>query len=278
MSGSSKQQPLSDCHLDLFPAASWYEPVSGGEVSSPVNCLEFEKGGGGCSGPLCGEGRSGLRGGGFPWMKVARVFRLWKKCLEKLGSVLDRSLGLAHPESYTGEPISATPVNIPVSSPMIPLLTEADLEPPTRVAREMGLLEDDDEEDQKVAWLNEVKGDLSITVAWPGTMATRRRSRARGRRSGDNLVGNEKKDERLKKESRERLLNYLKEGKRFNLSKDAPQNEIDEVLTHLVARAYYKDWLTEGVEAPSLPSVQIPPVSAWEAQEGSSLDDLSELI
>ena len=28
----------------------------------------------------------------------------------------------------------------------------------------------------------------------------------KGRRSGDNLVGNEKKDERLKKESREKLL------------------------------------------------------------------------
>ncbi|XP_062171926.1 putative E3 ubiquitin-protein ligase LIN isoform X2 [Alnus glutinosa] len=51
----------------------------------------------------------------------------------------------------------------------------------------------------------------------------------RGRRSGENLVGTEKKDERLKKENRERLLNYLKEGKRFNLSKDVPQNEIEEV-------------------------------------------------
>lgn len=51
----------------------------------------------------------------------------------------------------------------------------------------------------------------------------------RGSRPGDNLVGTEKKDERLKKESRERLLSYLKEGKRFNLSKDVPRNEIDEV-------------------------------------------------
>lgn len=54
----------------------------------------------------------------------------------------------------------------------------------------------------------------------------------RGKRSVENLVGTEKSDERLKKESRERLRNYLKEGKRYNpnKSKDMPGNEIDEVL------------------------------------------------
>jgi hypothetical protein len=37
-----------------------------------------------------------------------------------------------------------------------------------KVARAEGLLEDDEEEeDRKVAWLNEVKEDLSFTIALP---------------------------------------------------------------------------------------------------------------
>jgi hypothetical protein len=46
---------------------------------------------------------------------------------------------------------------------------EEDFRWENRVAREKGLLEDDEEENRKVAWLNEVKEDLSITVVWHGT-------------------------------------------------------------------------------------------------------------
>ncbi|XP_054820680.1 putative E3 ubiquitin-protein ligase LIN [Prosopis cineraria] len=40
---------------------------------------------------------------------------------------------------------------------------------------------------------------------------------------------------------------------------------------------YYKDWLTEGAEAPSVPSVTIPSISALESRLGSSLGHSSEL-
>lgn len=46
---------------------------------------------------------------------------------------------------------------------------EEDFRWENRVAREKGLVEDDEEEDRKVAWLNELKEDLSTMVAWHGT-------------------------------------------------------------------------------------------------------------
>ncbi|KAL2329448.1 hypothetical protein Fmac_017029 [Flemingia macrophylla] len=47
-------------------------------------------------------------------------------------------------------------------------------------------------------------------------------------------------------------------------------NEHLDSGTHMFA-VYYKDWLTEGVESPSIPSIGIPSVSVAGSQEGSSL-------
>ncbi|KAL5766788.1 hypothetical protein ACOSP7_017405 [Xanthoceras sorbifolium] len=53
-------------------------------------------------------------------------------------------------------------------------------------------------------------------------------------------------------------------------------NEILDSGTFQFA-AYYKDWLTEGVEAPSVPSIQIPSVSISLLQKKGSLGHSSEL-
>ncbi|KAK7304282.1 hypothetical protein VNO77_45150 [Canavalia gladiata] len=47
-------------------------------------------------------------------------------------------------------------------------------------------------------------------------------------------------------------------------------NEHLDSGTHIFA-VYYKDWLTEGVESPAIPSIGIPSVSVTGSQEGSSL-------
>ncbi|RDX66101.1 putative E3 ubiquitin-protein ligase LIN, partial [Mucuna pruriens] len=52
-------------------------------------------------------------------------------------------------------------------------------------------------------------------------------------------------------------------------------NEHLDSGTHIFA-VYYKDWLTEGVESPPIPSIGIPSVSATGSQEGSSLGHSSE--
>ncbi|XP_044507006.1 putative E3 ubiquitin-protein ligase LIN isoform X2 [Mangifera indica] len=41
--------------------------------------------------------------------------------------------------------------------------------------------------------------------------------------------------------------------------------------------AYYKDWLTEGVEGPSIPSIQIPSMPVWGLQQGGSFGHSSEV-
>ncbi|KAK2641376.1 hypothetical protein Ddye_023139 [Dipteronia dyeriana] len=53
-------------------------------------------------------------------------------------------------------------------------------------------------------------------------------------------------------------------------------NEIVESGTYQFA-VYYKDWLTEGVEAPSIPSIQIPPVSVCILLKKGSHGHSSEL-
>ncbi|KAM4084493.1 hypothetical protein ACB094_08G136400 [Castanea mollissima] len=53
-------------------------------------------------------------------------------------------------------------------------------------------------------------------------------------------------------------------------------NEILDSGTYQFA-VYYKDWLTEGVEAPSVPSIDIPSASLWGARQGSSFSHSSEL-
>lgn len=53
-------------------------------------------------------------------------------------------------------------------------------------------------------------------------------------------------------------------------------NEILDTSTYQFA-VYYKDWLTEGVEAPPSPLIDIPSVSVWGAHLGSSLDNSLEL-
>ena len=53
-------------------------------------------------------------------------------------------------------------------------------------------------------------------------------------------------------------------------------NEILDSGTYQFA-VYYKDWLTEGVEAPSVPSIDIPSVTLWGARQGSSFSHSSEL-
>ena len=53
-------------------------------------------------------------------------------------------------------------------------------------------------------------------------------------------------------------------------------NENLDSGTHQFA-VYYKDWLTEGVEAPSIPSIHIPSVSLQGSRQGTSLGHSSEL-
>lgn len=53
-------------------------------------------------------------------------------------------------------------------------------------------------------------------------------------------------------------------------------NEILDSGTYQFA-VYYKDWLTEGFEAPSVPSIDIPSTSLWGARQGSSCSHSAEL-
>ncbi|RVX12955.1 putative E3 ubiquitin-protein ligase LIN-1 [Vitis vinifera] len=53
-------------------------------------------------------------------------------------------------------------------------------------------------------------------------------------------------------------------------------NEILDLGTHQFA-IYYKDWLTEGVEAPSVPSIHVPSVSVRGVDQGSSQSHYQEL-
>lgn len=53
-------------------------------------------------------------------------------------------------------------------------------------------------------------------------------------------------------------------------------NEILDSGTYQFA-VYYKDWLTEGFEAPSVPSIDIPSTSLWGAWQGSSFSHSAEL-
>ncbi|KAI4334674.1 hypothetical protein L6164_013391 [Bauhinia variegata] len=53
-------------------------------------------------------------------------------------------------------------------------------------------------------------------------------------------------------------------------------NENLDSGTYLLA-VYYKDWLTEGVEAPSIPFISIPSIPALESQPGSSHGHSSDL-
>ncbi|XP_043811300.1 putative E3 ubiquitin-protein ligase LIN-1 isoform X4 [Manihot esculenta] len=55
---------------------------------------------------------------------------------------------------------------------------------------------------------------------------------------------------------------------------DKVYNEILDSSTYQFA-VYYKDWLTEGVEAPSLPSIHIPSMSVQEDQQTDSQDHSS---
>ncbi|KAJ1383230.1 Zinc finger, RING/FYVE/PHD-type [Sesbania bispinosa] len=52
-------------------------------------------------------------------------------------------------------------------------------------------------------------------------------------------------------------------------------NEHLDSGTHIFA-VYYKDWLTEGVESPTIPSIGIPSISVTGSQQGSSLGHSSE--
>ncbi|KAJ7957435.1 RING-type E3 ubiquitin transferase [Quillaja saponaria] len=54
-------------------------------------------------------------------------------------------------------------------------------------------------------------------------------------------------------------------------------NEILDSGTYQFAM-YYKDWLTEGLEVPSIPSIEIPSLSVGEIQSGSSLGHSSDLV
>ncbi|CAK9180682.1 unnamed protein product [Ilex paraguariensis] len=53
-------------------------------------------------------------------------------------------------------------------------------------------------------------------------------------------------------------------------------NEILDTSTYQFS-VYYKDWLTEGIEAPSLPSIQIPSISFQGSQQGGLHDHASEM-
>ncbi|KAL5539881.1 hypothetical protein UlMin_043580 [Ulmus minor] len=57
---------------------------------------------------------------------------------------------------------------------------------------------------------------------------------------------------------------------------DKVYNEILDTGTYQFS-VYYKDWLTEGVEPPSVPSISIPSVSVREVHRGNSLVHSSEL-
>ncbi|KAF2286225.1 hypothetical protein GH714_011906 [Hevea brasiliensis] len=69
------------------------------------------------------------------------------------------------------------------------------------------------------------------------------------------------------------LLNTPSKMRKLKLL-DKVYNEILDSSTYQLA-VYYKDWLTEGVEAPSLPSIHIPTLSVQEVQQADSQDHSS---
>ncbi|KAJ9183105.1 hypothetical protein P3X46_007012 [Hevea brasiliensis] len=71
------------------------------------------------------------------------------------------------------------------------------------------------------------------------------------------------------------LLNTPSKMRKLKLL-DKVYNEILDSSTYQLA-VYYKDWLTEGVEAPSLPSIHIPTLSVQEVQQADSQDHSSGL-
>lgn len=71
------------------------------------------------------------------------------------------------------------------------------------------------------------------------------------------------------------LADTLKRTRKLKLLEKV-YNEILDSGTYQFA-VYYKDWLTEGFEAPSVPSIDIPSTSLWGARQGSSFSHSSEL-
>ncbi|KAK8466108.1 hypothetical protein PHAVU_008G002200 [Phaseolus vulgaris] len=65
------------------------------------------------------------------------------------------------------------------------------------------------------------------------------------------------------------LVDTPNKTRRLKLLQEVYNEHLDSV-THIFA-VYYKDWLTEGVESPTIPSIGIPSVSVTGSQEGSSL-------
>ncbi|KAL9297555.1 hypothetical protein ACSQ67_023451 [Phaseolus vulgaris] len=65
------------------------------------------------------------------------------------------------------------------------------------------------------------------------------------------------------------LVDTPNKTRRLKLLQEVYNEHLDSG-THIFA-VYYKDWLTEGVESPTIPSIGIPSVSVTGSQEGSSL-------
>lgn len=64
------------------------------------------------------------------------------------------------------------------------------------------------------------------------------------------------------------LADALSRKKKLDLLEKV-YNQILDSGTHQFAM-YYKDWLKDGVEAPSVPSIHVPAVSVWQVDRGSS--------
>ncbi|XP_052728098.1 putative E3 ubiquitin-protein ligase LIN [Vigna angularis] len=65
------------------------------------------------------------------------------------------------------------------------------------------------------------------------------------------------------------LVDTPNKTRRLKLLQEVYNEHLDSG-THIFS-VYYKDWLTEGVESPTVPSIGIPSVSVSRSQEGSSL-------
>ncbi|KAK7394117.1 hypothetical protein VNO78_14636 [Psophocarpus tetragonolobus] len=72
------------------------------------------------------------------------------------------------------------------------------------------------------------------------------------------------------------LVNTPSKTRKLKLIQNVYNEHLDSG-THIFA-VYYKDWLTEGVESPPIPSIAIPSVSVIGSQEGSSLLDSGSSI
>jgi len=71
------------------------------------------------------------------------------------------------------------------------------------------------------------------------------------------------------KKEGEVLVDTPNKTRRLKLLQEVYNEHLDSG-THIFA-VYYKDWLTEGVESPTVPSIGIPSVSVTGSQEGSSV-------